>query len=607
MVSVACLALASSLFSAQAEVDGATVSVNGTKVFRFKTSNWGISPEIIAKRVANNLASASGKVAVRKSESNYLLVMNGKPVVTITPKEAKAWGISGRKLAYTWAGELKRALSIAPLKIGKKNLYMGIGDVAEVAVAGKLSSDARITSSDPSFLSIERKNWGFMARAIRPGNGFVTVSAGGQTQQLNFEIKPYAATFPDQVTAYVAGRPAISGTVKGAIEGAIKQQTKFAPLAKTTIEYENIPAIGTSMSLGVPVKVKITAPGTMEREGTLTVKVVNIGLQKQSDDVLWYCNDPERITKMQNLFSGTLAREKSARLLYHHINDSPQPMIVRSLILNESDVPAKVLVIPGDSSPDKDPVGAGMRAGDQFFRALVNGSGEVITIEPKSSVPISFRRLKPQDVISGLCSIRLIEGPESLLVRADSFPPVEVEPRWRPALTSSTPWREVGSQEIREWDRLPFTISDHIYPDPYRTENVEYKVGGRYSVIRLGQKAIAKQGDSGRLDGNFGVSYGIEINLSNPEEETTDVEIVFETSAGYSGGIFFVDGEYMITPKMLPKKEARLAKFRMAPGASRKVKIETIPLSGSSYPATIFIRPVSAFAGNQVIELSKPR
>jgi hypothetical protein len=160
---------------------------------------------------------------------------------------------------------------------------------------------------------------------------------------------------------------------------------------------------------------------------------------------------------------------------------------------------------------------------------------------------------------------------------------------------------------IRDWDRGEYQISDHVYPNPFRTEEVNYKVGGRYSVIRLGQKAIARSDESGRLDGNFGVTYEIEANLSNPEDVAVDVELIFETSAGYSGGIFFVDDNYIMTPKLLPKKEARLAKYRMAPGATRKVRIRTLPLSGSSYPATIYIRALSGETSRDIVDVSAKR
>jgi hypothetical protein len=359
------------------------------------------------------------------------------------------------------------------------------------------------------------------------------------------------------------------------------------------------------MSLKVPVKVSISAPGTISRSGTLTVQVNNIGLMPRSEDALWYCNDPERITKKLNLFAAELDPEKSARLLYHHINDSSRLMVVRTLVINNSDSDVQVCLTPGDSAPTMDPVSAGLRAGDMFLRAWISDSGEVITIPGHSCIPISCRKLKPKAVISGLCSIRHVGGSSKLLVRTDALGLDDLEPRWQPALSSSTPWREVGPLMTRSWDTSEYMISEHVYPTPYRSESAEFKVGGRFSVTRLGQKSILRQDSSGRLDGNFGVIYDIAASISNTQEESADVEVVFEPSAGYSGAIFMIDDRYVMTPKLLPKSEARIATYRLKPGESKKLKIMTMPLSGSSYPATIYIRMVGSGSTRDIIDLTK--
>lgn len=488
----------------------------------------------------------------------------------------------------------------------RQSLRLGVGDLSNVWLGGDQAT-IKINSSDPQLLEVEKAKIGFVARAMRPGQGWITVVQNGKPRKIDFSVKPYAAKLPSQLNAQVTGRPAIPGTVQGAVESVLKQQIDFAPLATLSTQFTNVPSLGAGVSASVPVKVTISAPGTVPRTGTITVKVTNIGLQAKSEDALWYSNDPERITKKANLFAAELEPQKSARLLYHHINDMRQPIIVRTMLVNDSDTETSVCITPGDSAPTIDPVGAGLRAGDLFLRAWMNDSAEIITLPPHSCVPVSCRRLKPASVISGLCSIRYINGTSKLLVRTDAITPTDLEPRWSSTLASSTPWREVGAMPIRTWDQTPYVISEHVYPVPYQTETAQYNVGGRFSVIRLGQKAIGRLDNSGRLDGNFGVVYDIGATITNPQKISTDVELVFEPSAGYSGGIFFVDDRYVITPKILPKSEARIARYRLYPGETRKVKIVTMPLSGSSYPATIFVRLIGSGSTSDIIDLTKSR
>ncbi len=108
----------------------------------------------------------------------------------------------------------------------------------------------------------------------------------------------------------------------------------------------------------------------------------------------------------------------------------------------------------------------------------------------------------------------------------------------------------------------------------------------------IGQKPIAGEDHTSNLDGNFGVIYKIKGSIKNPTEEATDVDLVFEASAGYMGGIFLVDGIMIQTPLLSPKGEQRIARFHLARGATRTFDVVTLPVSGGSYPATLYLRPV---------------
>ena len=483
-------------------------------------------------------------------------------------------------------------------------IHLGVGDSSAVGFPEGLATMS-VTSSDPLILAVKKSGSGMIATGLRPGAGFITIHGKSKNKKIDFSVKPYAAIIPGLITATVSGKPAISGTIQGSIESSLKHQLHFAPLAHMSLKFSNVTCLGPGMSIGVPVKVLISAPGTIPRSGMLTVRVNNIGLMPRDEDVLWYCNDPERITKKENLFAAELDPDRSARLLYHHINDSSRMMVVRTLIINNSDSDVKVCLTPGDSAPTMDPVSAGLRAADLFLRAWISESGEVISLPAHSCIPVSCRKLRPKAVISGICAIRHVEGTSKILVRTDAMGMDDLEPRWLATLNSSTPWREVGAMPLRSWDTTEYLISEHIYPTPYRSETAAFSVGGRFSITRLGQKSILRQDSSGRLDGNFGVVYDITATIFNPQNVGAEVELAFEPSAGYSGGIFFIDNRYVITPKILPKSEARIARYHLAPGETKKFKVLTMPLSGSSYPATLFIRMVGSGSSSDIIDLTK--
>jgi hypothetical protein len=130
---------------------------------------------------------------------------------------------------------------------------------------------------------------------------------------------------------------------------------------------------------------------------------------------------------------------------------------------------------------------------------------------------------------------------------------------------------------------------------PFKTEKVNYSIGGRFAFIRLGQKPIPGQ-DGRKLEGNFGVFYNIEALIDNPLSEATEVDVVFEASAGYSGAIFVVNGEIKRIPTVLSKEEALVYRVKLNPGEQRTLNLLTVPLSGSSYPATLVLRPTNSAA-----------
>ena len=177
-------------------------------------------------------------------------------------------------------------------------------------------------------------------------------------------------------------------------------------------------------------------------------------------------------------------------------------------------------------------------------------------------------------------------------IRTDAWPQFPVDARWEAALFSPTPWREVGSNPVNDYDTAPYEPSQHVYPDPYRDESLDYVVGGRFAELRIGQRPIASQNAQQRLDGNFGVLYRIHVTLSNPTKNPTDVDLRFEASAGYAAGLFLVNGSFKTTSLLQPKQQASIGRFHLAPGEKRTVAITTLPLSGGSYPATLSLRPV---------------
>jgi hypothetical protein len=298
------------------------------------------------------------------------------------------------------------------------------------------------------------------------------------------------------------------------------------------------------------------------------------------------------VREFGTLFTAKLDEGSQARLLYHHLNATSYPMVVAAEVQNAGSMPARILVIPGDAAPSRNPVLAGLVAGEKFLNAWIKRSGEVVEIPPNSSMPLSLRKLAPGETSSGLCSLRLLSGgPKSLTVKLDARPNFATEAGWEGALASDTPWRFMGTPTLKTEANGNGAHSVHAYPDPYKDEEIAYEVGGRFGFARIGQRPISSASGEQSLSGNFGVVYTLKISMANPTAAPGDVEVVFEASAGYSAALFVVDGRVVRTPFLKAKEELQLTRIRLEPGQSRSLTLTTMPLSGSSYPATLTVRP----------------
>lgn len=585
------------------KADGASVYIYGIRVLTLRSSVGNFSPKSRATILAANIEKTgkTGDVKVKKVGKDQQILVDGRLVLTVTKPEAQLNSSTPVALATMWAANIRKALLTPPLKIDVQSLKVPLGANRVILASGTQFGVAKIEATDSNILKVGRVANGIAYKAIGFGKTEVTVTAGNIVKTIPVAVMPMGANLPKNLVTIVSGSPASTDTVEGAIESAIRTQLGADPKATLKIDFPKATQVMPGESRRYTAQVRAVGPEVLPAEGPVFVTVKNMALGRKPESELWYCNEPENLKRPGLLFVAPLRPETPSRMLYHHINQMPNPLIVMVEAINDSDQVARMMVIPGDSKPDKNPVLAGVQAADQFMKGWALSSGEVIEIPPKSRLPIAMRRIAHGQTMSGLCYLRLLDsGPDQVTIRTEARPPFPMDYRWLAASQSGTPWRHVGAQKMNNLDRDPILPSIHIYPNPYKEEVGTYQVGGKYAFFRIGERPIQRADKLDKLSGNFGVTYTIKAVVENPTAVAGDVEVVFEASAGYSGALFYVNGQYIKTPLLQPKTEAQIARFKVEPGESKNLSIITVPLSGSSYPATLTIRPFEAAQANRV-------
>lgn len=587
---------ASVVYALSARSAGGTVYINETPVLTFRSAAGG-PPTVKASALASRLERVPDGAAVKVSRTRRAYKLQvGAATLLINRAEAKAQGTSPASLAHRWAANIKSAMNLPPLKLGTKTVVLPVGGTATVSLVGREARGASLSRQGES-AEVGRKIGSLVVKGVKLGTTEVAIAGKSALETLVVRVLPYAVVFPQSVTAHVTGVPASKEVVQGAIRTAVNTGLKTVPAAWLVFETPRAAALQTGQSRAYRVVVKASAAESIPSKGVVTVNVKNLGIPVKREAELWYCNYPENIKKPGLLFASPLVREKAARFLFHHINASPGPLFVEAEAVNPSPLPATLLVIPGSADPDRNPVLVGARAADQFLRNWLFASGEIVTIPARSAVPIAVRRLAPQETMSGLFYLRLLAGgPESVFVRVDARLPEMAIYSWEPFRRTTAPWQVARPKPITDSEASMPQVAEHVFPNPFKNEAVSYEVGSRHGFVRIGQKPIEREDQLMKLDGNFGVIYSIKANMKNPLPTPARVEIVFEASAGYSGGLFVVNGRLLRSPLLQSKGEFKLWEGVLQPGAEENCTILTMPLSGSSYPATITVRTTDSLA-----------
>jgi hypothetical protein len=425
-------------------------------------------------------------------------------------------------------------------------------------------------------------SWTVTLRGLAAGETTVRVTSEEQEQSLKVRVMKYAgrvAAAQVEVTGQPAPPDLVLRAARQVVDDAVKlEEGATVAVGRPTGSPPELPA-GQTATVSFPVT--LTGPDLLPVKAIAAVTVRNRDLEPRDIGVLLYSNDPEQVPQPGSLFAAELTGDQPARLLFHHQNRTGQPLRLRVELINPSDQPADVQVIEGLAGPTLDPIDAGHKATARYVRGALQGLGIVARVPAGSQQTISTQRFLVDNTVSGLIGLRSLSG--KLFVRVVAEPEAEPLVAVRPA-------------------EPPTQFSDHVYPSPRRPLKARYEVGKNWVFLKLGGDPVVAQGTKKKLDGNYGVSYEIALEISNPTSEPQEVAVTLSPDAGHARGVFIIDGVVIEADPVSPPVEASLVTFRLQPGERRAIRVETIPVGGSSYPARLVVRPGRPVRAAQAVD-----
>ncbi|MGO8670663.1 MAG: hypothetical protein ACLQVD_04770 [Capsulimonadaceae bacterium] len=588
--------------------DGGAVTVNEQTALTLLSSDGGMTPiaraRITAARLEGVIQSDTNAYALGEQKvdaDTWAVTLQGGALVLVTGQEARLHDTTPDELAHEWVDHLINLLSQKPISPAIDHLIVPVGEnrtiqVGGVARPGDIAvdmADAETAQADfdPGFRRLR-------IRGLAPGRTTLTLVStidGPAAAQVSVDVMKYAGHIEPVSVAAVTGSPAPPDIALRALCMSLARTVTIEPGA--VIHLVDPPAIttgiGSSDHLTVGVPLVLSGPGLLPVRESEQITVSNQSVPSLLPEQLLYSNDPEQVQDARTLFAGRLYADVPARLVFHHQNIGGRPLGLHIDLINNTGQAMSIQVIAGVAEPAVDTIQVGRRAGAQFMQNMASDAGLIVTVPPDSDLPLLTQRLPSLYTASGIVEMHRLDGDGVLNVRVftlDDQADTPADPPFN-SLCAGETWSTGAPAALPQTDPPLDPPSTTVFPSPHIERQAAYTVGGPWAYLRLGH-GDSLHDSTGKipLDGNYGVDYNFALTLKNAGSIPRPVGIFFSPEAGTAAGAFRVDqGPVVEFDPTSPPDEPMIARIDLAAGETRTVNIQSIPLCGSYYPASITV------------------
>jgi hypothetical protein len=559
--------------------------INGEHAVRFQAPNGNLSALDRARVTTERLSALVNAkldpttIRVEGDKRSARIYAGDKLICIATSRDAKLYHVTSLAVANKWASQMRELLLMPPVTLAPSELTVPLGEKRQVDIGGAAVGPVYAKIDDSEIASVVPETGGkrLTVSARKLGRASVEVSIEGERATLVVFVKKYAGVVPVVAVGQVTGNPCPAQLVCYSARQAVAQGAALEPSAELEIGRVDGPSqpLPSGRNRQIKVDVRISGRDYIPVSTKANVDVRNVVFPREDAAQLFYSNDPESITKYQPLFAGKLDLNRVTRILYHHQNEMSRRVHVIVELVNPSDTTAKVRVFRGISPPSVDTIIVGHVAGNAFMRDCANDVSIVETIPAQSRLVLVSDTLSTKETASGILQVKQMEGQSTYVRITAAEPGVDNVSR--------------GSM-ARASDSRVLILSDQIYPSPTKTLTAEYVIGSHWAFIPIGKHALNDNSQQKKLYGNYGVTYNINVRISNPTSTAKKVSFVFDPTAGPASGVFIINGKFALAKYAQPPNEITLASITLNPGETRKCHIVTVPLAGSNYPATLIVK-----------------
>lgn len=403
------------------------------------------------------------------------------------------------------------------------------------------------------------------------------VDEAGHQATVPLRVLYDAGTIAPDSTLKVTGSPVDPAWLARQVAALIARLTQAQVGAQATITPVTPPPSplppGAQTQFAVPVQ--ISGNGAyFDVSRTATVTVQNVPLDPFTPAVLFYDDDPERITQDGVLYRGTITSATPVRLYYYHDAALAPRRVVVALSAQSQD-PASVQVIDSSAGPNLDVMSVGHAVSKNFLTMKASNEGVILDLDGDTPSLLHDLLVQPREGAAGSLGLRVLQGgPVTVTVLALS---PGVDPR---TLIDAPQLPDDGHHRTGVFDARG-----------YGTDQLSYAVGAPDAKVVYGDRQPTPQNvdpqHPGHDYGDYGVLHTILFTLTNPSAAAANVYLYERPIGGIVRSSFLVDNALIDVGCVRLPIPYQIAAYTLAPNQTYRVVLQTMTDGGSNYPLEV--------------------
>lgn len=557
-------------------IDGAAtaeIHADGMIVMRLRsTSAAGLAAK--ADNVAARLSALAldgltpGQLAVAKVGDEWSLTGAGQLIATGDAETAAATGLTPQALCESWRTRLVEVLREPYLTLDPfRSILVPVGERRSVRYGGTLKVTPQVESMSGTIVAatLDAGSRSIVLQGGTTGTTVVTISFGAITHALKVDVKRWAARLVKQATARIVGTSLGEPMAGVAALNSVLNAIQAEPGASVRVVSR------TARTGGCTIALSAGGGDFIPVSGDVAVNYAGGLAPVPTAQSLLMSNYPERVTGLGALMRQELTPGTPARLMWHHKNYAGRALVLAVRLVNTGTSEARLRLGWADAGPNPDEIFVGFNAMARYWDTIMPGAGFEARLPAGSIFEAVSAPMGPADVLSGLMDLVVDEG-SGVYVEVTARDPAD---------------RPDGFAHVRTaGDPLP--VTPYAFPATI-DEELTYELGGRYGYLSIGREGVVnEQGIA--LDGSYGVLHRVRVTMSNPGERPARMEIALRAGGGVARAVLRIDSATAHTTLLRATEEEVLARYEMAPGASRTVTVQLMPTAGSNLPLTLGVR-----------------